>query len=174
MNFRFFLLLWLMPAVAFSYTVVRKDGKQFDGELIRETEDVISLKDKDGLTINFQKDQIDWNKTTQARQEEESQTKSKVTIAPVRLDEPTITIPLKEQKWSGEPISVDFKDADVRDLFIFIADFAQMNLILDPAVGGTVTLKMTEVPWDQLLDVVCKNFGYGWEIDGNVVSIDRE
>ena len=54
----------LLPALAFPYTVVRKDGKRFTGELIQQTEKEIVLKDREGVTISFRSDQIDWDQTT--------------------------------------------------------------------------------------------------------------
>ena len=46
-----------------------------------------------------------------------------------------------------------------------------MNVILDPGVKGSVTLKLTEVPWDQALDLICKNQGLGYQVEGNVIRI---
>ena len=76
-----------------------------------------------------------------------------------------------EKQYSGEPFSFDFKDIDIKDLFRFIADISGLNVILDPAVRGSVTLKLTEVPWDQALDLITKNEGLGYTIEGNVIRI---
>jgi type IV pilus assembly protein PilQ len=76
-------------------------------------------------------------------------------------------------EWVGEPISVDFKDIDIKDFFRFIAEISGMNMILDPTVKGSLTVKLTEVPWDQALDIVCRNNGLGYEIDGNVMSVKK-
>ncbi|HJZ11246.1 MAG TPA: hypothetical protein VJ521_03805, partial [Acidobacteriota bacterium] len=81
--------------------------------------------------------------------------------------------PLRKTKWTGEPISFDFKDIDIRDFFRFIAELTGLNMIIDPSVKGTLTMKMTEVPWDQVLDLVCRTHGLGYEIEGNVISVDR-
>ncbi|MCI0613198.1 secretin and TonB N-terminal domain-containing protein [bacterium] len=75
----------------------------------------------------------------------------------------------EDTRWTGERISVDFKDIDLRDFFI--ADFSGMNIILDPAVKGTLTIKLTDVPWDQAMDLVCRQYGLGYEIDGKVYSV---
>ena len=77
----------------------------------------------------------------------------------------------EDMRWRGERISVDFKDIDLRDFFLFIADFSGMNMILDPAVKGTLTIKLTDVPWDQAMDLVCRQYGLGYEIDGKVYSV---
>ena len=165
---RLLILIALIPSVAFSYTVVRKDGKKFTGDLVRESAQEVLLKDKDGVTIRFKKDQIDWDKTTAERQTEE---KKEMEKAP----DQSIEIRRVEQKkeWTGDPISIDFKDVDIRDLFRFLAETGKMNLIVDPDVKGTVTIKMMNVPWDQVLDAVCKMNNLGYTIDGNVVSVDK-
>jgi type II secretory pathway component HofQ len=74
-------------------------------------------------------------------------------------------------KWKGEKISFDFKDLDIKDFFRFIADFSGNNIILDSGVKGTITLKMKDVPWDQVLDLVCKTYGLGYQIEGTAVSV---
>ena len=76
-----------------------------------------------------------------------------------------------EKTYTGEPFSFDFKDIDIKDLFRFIADISGLNVILDPSVRGSVTLKLTEVPWDQALDLITKNQGLGYTIEGNVIRI---
>jgi type IV pilus secretin PilQ/predicted competence protein len=76
-----------------------------------------------------------------------------------------------EKQYTGEPFSFDFKDIDIKDLFRFIADISGLNVILDPSVRGSVTLKLTEVPWDQALDLITKNQGLGYTIEGNVIRI---
>lgn len=76
-----------------------------------------------------------------------------------------------EKQYTGEPFSFDFKDIDIADLFRFIADISGLNVILDPQVKGSVTLKLTEVPWDQALDLITKNQGLGYSIEGNVIRI---
>lgn len=76
-----------------------------------------------------------------------------------------------EKQYTGEPFSFDFKDIDIKDLFRFIADISGLNVILDPGVRGSVTLKLTDVPWDQALDLITKNQGLGYTIEGNVIRI---
>jgi type IV pilus assembly protein PilQ len=44
-------------------------------------------------------------------------------------------------------------------------------MILDPAVKGTLTIRLVDVPWDQALDLVCRQHGYGYQIEGNVYSV---
>ena len=62
-------------------------------------------------------------------------------------------------KYTGEPISVNLKDVDLRDFFRLIHEISGLNVVLDPAVKGTLTIVLDEVPWDQALDIVLQNNG---------------
>jgi type IV pilus assembly protein PilQ len=75
------------------------------------------------------------------------------------------------KKYTGDPISVNLKDVDLKDFFRLIHEISGLNVVLDPAVKGTVTLVLDEVPWDQGLDIVLRNNGLSQEIDGNVLRI---
>jgi len=79
--------------------------------------------------------------------------------------------PPQGKKYTGDPISVNLKDVDLKDFFRLIHEISGLNVVLDPAVRGTVTLVLDEVPWDQGLDIVLRNNGLTKEIDGNVLRI---
>jgi type IV pilus assembly protein PilQ len=79
--------------------------------------------------------------------------------------------PVQGKKYTGDPISVNLKDVDLKDFFRLIHEISGLNIVLDPAVKGTVTLVLDEVPWDQGLDIVLRNNGLSQEIDGNVLRI---
>lgn len=167
------LIVFLFPSLVFSYTVVRKDGRPFSGDLVSETSEHIILEDKIGITVKFRKDQLDLQKTKQANEKVKAEKKKSQLDAPKKEALPETKNPLASEnsRWTGEPISVDFKDVDLRDFFLFIAEISGMNMILDPAVKGTLTIKLTDVPWDQALDLVCRQHGLGYQIDGNVYSV---
>jgi type IV pilus assembly protein PilQ len=76
-----------------------------------------------------------------------------------------------DKKYTGDPISVNLKDVDLKDFFRLIHEISGLNVVLDPSVKGTVTLVLDEVPWDQGLDIVLRNNGLTKEIDGNVLRI---
>jgi type IV pilus assembly protein PilQ len=75
------------------------------------------------------------------------------------------------ERYTGDPISVNLKDVDLKDFFRLIHEISGLNVVLDPSVKGTVTLVLDEVPWDQGLDIVLRNNGLTKEIDGNVLRI---
>jgi len=90
---------------------------------------------------------------------------------PTAADAQAATGPAPEKKYTGDPISVNLKDVDLKDFFRLIHEISGLNVVLDPAVRGTVTLVLDQVPWDQALDIVLRNNGLTKEIDGNVLRI---
>ncbi len=81
------------------------------------------------------------------------------------------TIAAEEEKYTGEAISLKFKDADLRDVVLYLAEFADLNVVFDPDVRGTVTCDLQAVPWDQALDIVLRYNRMGKTIEGNVLRI---
>lgn len=75
------------------------------------------------------------------------------------------------KKYVGKAISLDFKDIDVIDVFRLIAEVSGFNVVIDPDVKGTITIRLDNVPWDQALDVILRNQGLDKEIEGNVMRI---
>src|SRR5947199_8327905 len=74
-------------------------------------------------------------------------------------------------RYTGEPISVNLKDVDLKDFFRLIHEISGLNIVLDPGVNGSLTLVLDDVPWDQALDIVLKNNGLDRQLDGNVLRI---
>jgi type IV pilus assembly protein PilQ len=74
-------------------------------------------------------------------------------------------------KYTGEPISVNLKDVDLKDFFRLIHEISGLNVVLDPEVKGTLTIVLDDVPWDQALDIVLKNNTLARQLDGNVLRI---
>ncbi len=74
-------------------------------------------------------------------------------------------------KYTGEPISVNLKDVDLKDFFRLIHEISGLNVVLDPNVRGTLTIVLDDVPWDQALDIVLKNNDLSRQLDGNVLRI---
>src|SRR5262249_51378905 len=76
-------------------------------------------------------------------------------------------------KFTGEIINLDIKEMELKNFFRFIADVSGLNIILDPDVDGTVTASLSDVPWDQALDLVLKNNGLESTQQGNVLRISK-
>ena len=74
-------------------------------------------------------------------------------------------------RYTGEPISVNLKDVDLRDFFRLIHEISGLNVVVDPQVHGTLTIVLDDVPWDQALDIVLHNNDLEKQLDGNVLRI---
>jgi type IV pilus assembly protein PilQ len=74
-------------------------------------------------------------------------------------------------RYIGRPITLDFKDADIRTVMQVFADFTKMNLVLSDSVQGKVTVFLKDVPWDQALDIVMRSKGLVSSQSGNVLLV---
>jgi len=79
--------------------------------------------------------------------------------------------PTATGRYTGEPISVNLKDVDLKDFFRLVHEISGLNVVLDPAVKGSLTIVLDEVPWDQALDIVLQNNGLDKQLSGNVLRI---
>src|SRR6185369_2371254 len=78
--------------------------------------------------------------------------------------------------YTGEPISLNLKDADMKDVLRTFAQLTGLNIAVDPGVGGAVTVDFVDVPWDQALDLILRQNGLTYVLEGNVMrvgTIDR-
>lgn len=79
--------------------------------------------------------------------------------------------PVERSLSAGETISLDLKDADLKDVLRTFAQLARLNIAIDPEVKGSVTVRLHDVPWDQALDVILQVNGLGYVLEGNVVRV---
>lgn len=77
----------------------------------------------------------------------------------------------KNIRYVGEKISLNFQDVNLRAVLQVIADFTQLNLVVNDTVQGNITLQLQNVPWDQALDVILKTKGLAQRKEGNVLLI---
>ena len=73
--------------------------------------------------------------------------------------------------YSGEKLSLNFQNIELRALLQVIADFTNFNVITSDTVTGAVTLRLKDVPWDQALDIIMQAKGLGMRKTGNVLWI---
>lgn len=71
----------------------------------------------------------------------------------------------------GDPVSMEFQNAELRSVLRTFAEISGLNLVIDPQVTGTVDVALVDVPWDQAFDVILRANGLGYEADGTVVRI---
>lgn len=76
-----------------------------------------------------------------------------------------------KKTFTGKPISLDLLDADIKNVLRLIADITGTNMVIDPGVSGQVTLKVEQVPWDQVLDLILSMNDLAEDKVGNVIRI---
>ncbi len=76
-----------------------------------------------------------------------------------------------DRAFTGERLSLNFQNIEVRAVLQLIADFTGMNLVTSDTVTGSVTLRLQNVPWDQALDIILKTKGLGMRKTGNLMFI---
>lgn len=74
-------------------------------------------------------------------------------------------------KYTGEKLSLNFQDIEVRSVLQLIADFTELNLVASDTVTGKITLRLQSVPWDQALDLILKTKGLDKRKVGNVLLV---
>ncbi len=100
------------------------------------------------------------------------QTDDKLTISIKPLSEADVEKRKAERfAYSGEKLSLNFQDIDVRSVLQLIADFTDLNLVASDTVQGNITLRLQNVPWDQALDLVLKTKGLDKRQVGNVLLV---
>jgi type IV pilus assembly protein PilQ len=105
-----------------------------------------------------------------APEEEVMETEEEVTETEP-LEEPVEELAEEPSKYVGEKISIDFQDAELIHVFRLIADMSGFNIVVSPEVKGRFSMKLTDVPWDQALDVILRNYGLSKTIEGNILRI---
>jgi type IV pilus assembly protein PilQ len=98
-------------------------------------------------------------------QQEETQRAGELTAFQSR------TLAEAQTQFTGEPISLDLKDADIKDVFRTISQLTGLNIVIDPEVRGTVTVQLENVPWDQALDLILKQNSLGYVLENNIMRI---
>jgi len=83
----------------------------------------------------------------------------------------TTEVETEEQVFTGEPISLSLKDADIRDVLKTFSALTQLNIIVDPGVGGSVTVELRDVPWDQALDLILRINNLDYVLENNVLRV---
>jgi len=87
---------------------------------------------------------------------------------------PIVKLPpeLQDQKeYTGERLTLNFQDIETRAVLQLLADTSGQNMVISDSVGGNVTLRLQNVPWDQALDIVMRTKGLDMRRDGNVMFV---
>lgn len=89
-------------------------------------------------------------------------------VRPKKADPTKLT---KGPGFTGERLSLNFQNIEVRSLLQVIADFTNFNIVTSDTVGGSLTLRLKDVPWDQALNIIMEAKGLGMKKNGNVLWI---
>ncbi len=93
-----------------------------------------------------------------------------IEVKPI-VEDPAKLIQGSRQGYTGEKLSLNFQNVEVRAVLQVIADFTGFNFITSDTVGGNLTLRLKDVPWDQALDIILQTKGLDMRKNGNVVWI---
>jgi type IV pilus assembly protein PilQ len=80
---------------------------------------------------------------------------------------------MNQKVYTGEPLSLNLKEADIRDVLRTFGDLTGLNIAVDPDVSGKVTVNFNEVPWDQALDIILRQNSLNYVLEGNVLRVGR-
>lgn len=77
----------------------------------------------------------------------------------------------RDPEFVGERLTLNFQDIETRAVLQIIADISGLNLVVSDSVGGNLTLRLQNVPWDQALDIILRTKGLGMRQNGNVMLV---
>jgi len=78
---------------------------------------------------------------------------------------------LPEKRYTGSRMTMDFANADIRNILKLIGEVSQLNIVWGPEVKGTISMRLRDVPWDQALDVVLEASNLGMKREGNIIWV---
>jgi type IV pilus assembly protein PilQ len=93
-----------------------------------------------------------------------------IEVKPVQYD-PNKLVQGTRGGYTGEKLSLNFQNVEVRSVLNVIADFTDLNIITSDSVAGNLTLRLKDVPWDQALDIILQTRGLDMRKNGNVIWI---
>jgi len=97
---------------------------------------------------------------------------SQINVGPQPTPGSSLTAPAQAPQYTGEIVSFDVRDLDLKDFFRLISETSGLNVTTDQNVAGTLPVfRLTDVPWDQALDIVLKQNQLKGELQGNVLRI---
>jgi type IV pilus assembly protein PilQ len=77
----------------------------------------------------------------------------------------------EERVFTGDPVTLSLKEADITEVLRAFAQQFDLNIVIQPGVGGSVTVELVEVPWDQALDIILRTNSLGMTLEGTILRI---
>jgi len=87
------------------------------------------------------------------------------------VSQPRALVRRTYKRYTGEKITLDFANADIRNILKLIGEVSKLNLVWGPEVKGTVSMRLKNVPWDQALDIVLESNDLGMIREGNIIWV---
>src|SRR5262249_8073148 len=75
------------------------------------------------------------------------------------------------RRFTGNPVTLDFAGADLRQVLRVFSEISSLNIVIDPAVTGSVDVALKDVPWDQALHIILRANKLGYSVEGTIVRI---
>lgn len=91
--------------------------------------------------------------------------------SPQNVDPVSIAAPTNKGASDNTLVSLNFQDVDIRNVLKVLAYKSGTNVVTTPEVTGTVTIQLSDVPWKKALDVILSTYGYGYERQGNIITV---
>lgn len=107
----------------------------------------------------------------QAQQAGPAEVQQAVPEAPQAEAKPEEQTAIVENLAASRNVTLDFKEADIRNVLKIISFKSGVNIITTPEVIGNVTIRLVDVPWEDALDVILKTYGFAYEKKGNIITV---
>lgn len=135
------------------------DVSDFDTPVSR----IVPQSDDDGVTLSFD--------NREAFQHLVTQRGDQLIVEVQPRDDDARASEGDTQEYDGEPVSLNFQNIQVREVLSVLSDFSGVNIVASDSVQGSVTLNLTQVPWDQALDLILKSHGLASRREGDVIVV---
>ena len=90
---------------------------------------------------------------------------------PPASNAPVLSVHPQPGNYSGHPLTLDLVNISLVDFFRLMAEEGEINVVMDPGIQGTISIKVVKVPWDQIFEAALANNGLEKQVDGNLVRI---
>jgi type IV pilus secretin PilQ/predicted competence protein len=94
------------------------------------------------------------------------------TLLPAAIAGPSIA--QSSSRFSGQPLTLDLVDTPLVDFFRLLAEEGGVNIVLDPAVKGSISIKVVKLPWDQIFEAALVNNGLDKQVEGTLIRVARK
>ena len=102
---------------------------------------------------------------------ETEEIKTQETQPPPASEGQTVTEEVTKEQIAPGNITIDFKDADIRTVLRVLSEKSGVNIVAGKDVEGSITVRLVNVYWEKALDIICKNYGYAFEREGNIIRV---